>query len=72
MIVVDYSKCCWKNGSCEKCSCGSSSTKCVGCVEACPVGAIKRKKKVEIDKKLCTSCGACVKACPKKALSMKK
>lgn len=51
------------------CSCGCGD-KCEGCVEACPVEAIVRKDKVEIDKDKCINCGACVAACPKEALSM--
>ena len=54
---IDYSKCCWKDGKCSSCSCCRT---CNGCVEACPVEAITRKKKVVIDKKKCISCSACV------------
>ncbi|MDD2679113.1 MAG: 4Fe-4S binding protein [Candidatus Nanoarchaeia archaeon] len=67
MIVVDYEKCCWKNGSCTGCSCGSK-TCANGCVEACPANAITRKKILKIDKNKCIDCGACVIACKKRAL----
>jgi len=66
-IKIDYSKCCWKDGKCTSCTCGG---KCEGCVEACPVEAIKRAKKVEIDKSKCIECGACVAACKHKAISL--
>ncbi|MFH0977928.1 MAG: 4Fe-4S binding protein [Candidatus Woesearchaeota archaeon] len=66
-IVIDYKKCCWKDGKCSSCSCGSA---CVGCVEACPVGALKREKRVVLDPKTCIECSACVSACKHKAISM--
>jgi len=69
MIKIDYEKCCWKDGACKSCSC-SSGTSCKGCVEACPVQAITRKKVLEIDETKCINCGACVLACPKKALKI--
>ena len=68
MITIDYKKCCWKNGKCTSCSCGG---KCNGCVEACPVGALKRKDAVIYDKTKCIDCGACVEACKHGAISMK-
>ena len=40
MIVIDYDKCCWKDGKCVSSCCGE---KCDGCVEACPAGALERK-----------------------------
>lgn len=67
MISIDYDKCCWRDGQCTSCSCGGA---CVGCVEACPVEAIVRKKVVEIDKTKCLNCGACVSACKHGALSI--
>lgn len=67
MIKIDYGKCCWKDGKCSSCTCGKA---CVGCVEACPVGAIRREKKVVIDKETCISCRACVAACKHGALSL--
>ena len=76
VIKIDYKKCCWKDGKCSSssssgCGCNScGSDSCNGCVEACPVQAITRKKKVEVDVDKCISCGACVDACPHKAISM--
>ncbi|OGY42509.1 MAG: hypothetical protein A2Y82_04035 [Candidatus Buchananbacteria bacterium RBG_13_36_9] len=66
-IVIDYKKCCWKNGKCQSCKCGKA---CVGCVEACSVEAISRKKMVKINPKLCIECGACIAACKHGALKM--
>ncbi len=66
-IKIDYDKCCWKNGKCTSCSCGGA---CVGCVEACAVGALSRKKTVVVDKKKCLDCGACIEACKHGALSL--
>jgi len=69
--IIDYNKCCWKNGSCNcGCNCESGKSSCIGCAEVCSVGAIKRKNKVVIDYKKCIGCGACVEACPNKALSL--
>jgi|GEM_PF-3138862 ferredoxin len=42
-IKIDYSKCCWKDGKCTSCGCGGGKV-CIGCVEACPVSALSRKK----------------------------
>lgn len=67
-IQIDYKKCCWKDGKCSSCSCGGA---CVGCVEACPVGALSRKKRLEIDRKKCIECGACVSSCKHHAISLK-
>lgn len=65
-IKIDYEKCCWKDGKCTSCCCGT----CEGCVEACPVNAITRGKKIEIDKGKCINCGACVEACKHGALKL--
>lgn len=69
MIVIDYDKCCWKNGKCTSCGCGSSNSVCEGCVEACPVGALERKKILILDTDKCVDCGACISACKHDALS---
>lgn len=66
VIKIDYEKCCWKDGKCTQCSCKGE---CEGCAEICPVEAITRKDKVEIDKKKCIDCGACISACEQGALS---
>jgi len=71
-IKINYKKCCWKNGKCESCGCGNGkgSGKCFGCAEVCPVKAIKRGKKVIVDRKKCIECGACVSACKHEAISL--
>jgi Fe-S-cluster-containing hydrogenase component 2 len=66
-IKIDYKKCCWKDGKCSSCSCGG---KCEGCVEACPVEALKREKKIEFIESNCISCGACVAACKHNAITL--
>jgi ferredoxin len=66
-LKINYDKCCWKNGKCTSCSCGGA---CEGCVEACPVGALERQKKLEWDKDKCIECGACVAACKHDALEL--
>jgi ferredoxin len=67
-ITIDYDKCCWKDEACKRCSC---SGECTGCITACPVEAITRDQKVEIDNEKCTECGVCITACPSNALSFK-
>lgn len=66
MIVIDYKKCCWKDGKCTSCSCGGA---CDGCVEACPAGALERKKSVVFYADKCVDCGACVAACKYNAIT---
>jgi NAD-dependent dihydropyrimidine dehydrogenase PreA subunit len=66
-IKIDYDKCCWKDGKCTSCECGSA---CDGCVEACPVGALQRKMIVEFDSSACVDCGVCVSACKYNAISL--
>lgn len=68
-IKIDYKKCCWKNGKCSSCGCGCKGA-CEGCVEACPVGALERKQKLEFDADKCINCGACVEACKHGALEL--
>ncbi|MFA6088837.1 MAG: 4Fe-4S binding protein [Candidatus Woesearchaeota archaeon] len=68
-IKIDYKKCCYKNGKCQECTCKTGG-KCDGCVEACPVGALVRKKIVEFNPKLCIDCGSCVPACKHDAIKM--
>ena len=70
VIKIDYSKCCWKDGKCSSCGCGGVGGACKGCVEACSVGALKRKKLVVVDAKKCIGCGACVSACKHGAISL--
>jgi NAD-dependent dihydropyrimidine dehydrogenase PreA subunit len=70
-IKINYDKCCWKDGKCTSCGCGGKGA-CKGCVEACPVGALKREKKVIVDKKKCIECGACIAACKHGAISLQK
>jgi 6-hydroxynicotinate reductase len=45
-------------------------TGCGTCVQDCPLGAIRlKKKKASVDDR-CTLCGACVRVCPEEALSL--
>ena len=69
VIKIDYKKCCWKDGGCLGSECGCNCG-CHGCVENCPVGAIKRGKKVEVDNSKCISCGMCVSSCLYGAISL--
>jgi len=71
MIVIDYDKCCWKEGACTECGCfGGGGGCCDGCAEACPVEAITRQDRVVIDADACTDCSACVDACEHDALTL--
>jgi len=65
-IRIDSEACCWKDEACQACSCDEAA--CTGCVEACTVGALKRKSVLEYDQALCTDCGACVDACTQEAI----
>ena len=67
-IIIDYEKCCWKDGKCVSCEC---SGECSGCVEVCPVGALERKIKLEYNSEVCIDCGACIDACKHNAISTK-
>ena len=72
MIIIDYDKCCWKNGACSKCGCSSgnfSGNCCDGCAEACPTEAITRADKLIIDQDLCIECNVCIEACEHGALT---
>ncbi len=69
-IVIDFSKCCWKEGTCKKCGCATDGDCCDGCAEACPTEAITRGDVISIDEDLCTECNACIDACPNDALTM--
>jgi len=66
MIVIDYDKCCWKDGKCTSCSCGGA---CDGCVEACPTGALERQKSVVFYPDKCVDCGACIASCKYNAIT---
>jgi NAD-dependent dihydropyrimidine dehydrogenase PreA subunit len=68
MIAIDYDKCCWKDGRCVSSCCGATATKCDGCVEACPAGALERKKTVVFYSDKCVDCGACITACKYNAI----
>ena len=68
MIIIDYDKCCWKNGRCVSACCGDGK-KCEGCVEACPTGALERQKTVVFYADKCVDCGACVSACKYNAIA---
>ncbi len=65
-IKIDYEKCCWKDGKCISCSCGEA---CTGCVEVCPVSALVREDKLELDEAKCLDCGVCISACKHGAIS---
>lgn len=65
-LVIDHEKCCVSKGTCEKCEGGEI---CARCVEVCPVQAIEKKDKIEINQEACIMCGACVATCDQGALS---
>ncbi len=66
-IKIDYDKCCWKDGKCSSCNCGGA---CDGCVEICPVNALKREDIVKYNEAECIDCGSCVDACEHKAITL--
>jgi Fe-S-cluster-containing hydrogenase component 2 len=41
-----------------------------GCVEACPVEALKREDVLVCDSEKCNDCGACIASCEHGALSL--
>jgi len=45
-------------------------TGCGTCVQDCPLGAIRLKKKKAFVDEACSHCGACVRICPEEALSL--
>ena len=63
-IIIDYDKCCFKNGKCTSC-CGN----CNGCAEACPTGALERKDTIIFHKDKCIDCGLCVTSCKHNAIT---
>ena len=65
-IKIDHEKCCWKDGKCTECSCEGE---CTGCAEICPVNALVRKEKLEINHEACIDCGSCIAVCKYQALS---
>jgi len=67
-LYINYDLCCWKDGKCTSCACGGA---CEGCVEVCPVDALKREDKLIIDHDKCIICGVCVDACKYNALNLK-
>lgn len=69
MIAIDHEKCCWKDGKCVSSCCGSTKSKCDGCAEACPVGALERKNFVVFYSDKCIDCGACITACKHDAIT---
>lgn len=65
MIIIDYDKCCFKDGKCVTCDCSGA---CEGCVEVCPAGALERKDTLIFYPDKCIDCGACIRACKYNAL----
>ena len=43
---------------------------CSKCVSACPEGALKLEKRLELDSSKCTKCGLCASVCPVAAIQM--
>ncbi|MBR9675728.1 4Fe-4S binding protein [Candidatus Woesearchaeota archaeon] len=65
VVVIDYDKCCWKDGACQSCNCKGA---CEGCVEACPTGALIREDTIKIIPENCTDCALCISACEYEAI----
>ncbi len=68
-IIIDYDKCCWKDGRCTDSCCDSES--CDGCVEVCPTDALLRSELIQYDSMRCVDCGLCIDACKHGAISEK-
>ena len=65
-ITIDYEKCCWKDGKYTKSDC---EEECSRCLEICPVQALTRNNKIEVDNTKCIDCGSCIAVCKYQAIS---